>query len=180
LTQAPERKALTFEAVDEVFGELRRTGHRVTAAARLVVEALFRADGPISAEHIARGQGEHAVALEMTSVYRNLERLQQLGVVSHVHVGHGRGLYVLSRGRDCEYLVCDRCGRVTAVDPAALDPVRERVREAFGYDARFSHFPVHGYCQSCADDLEAPAQHSPDQAHRIEHDHGGVGHSRPH
>ena len=153
MTQAPDRKALTFEAIEDVFRELRRTGHRVTAPARLVIEALFRADGPISAERIARGHDEHAVRLEMASVYRNLERLQQLGVVSHVHIGHGPGLYVLSPGTDHEYLVCDRCGRVRTVDPAALDPVREQVREAFGHDARFSHFPVHGYCQSCTDDL---------------------------
>jgi Fur family transcriptional regulator, ferric uptake regulator len=155
VTEAPERNALSFEAVDEVFEELRRKGHRVTAPARLVIEALFRADGPISAEEIGRGQGEHGVQLEKTSVYRNLERLQQLGVVSHVHVGHGPGLYVLSPGTDREYLVCDRCGRVSTVDPAALDAVREQIRDAFGYHARFSHFPVHGYCQSCASDRGA-------------------------
>jgi Fur family transcriptional regulator, ferric uptake regulator len=155
VTEAPDREALSFEAVDEVFDELRRSGHRVTAPARVVIEALFRADGPISAEQIARGQGEHGVRLEKTSVYRNLERLQQLGVVSHVHIGHGPGLYVLSPGTDREYLVCDRCGRVTTVEPAALDAVREQVREAFGYHARFSHFPVHGLCGSCADDAPA-------------------------
>jgi Fur family ferric uptake transcriptional regulator len=160
VTQAPDRKALAFETIDEVFDELRRTGHRVTAPARLVVEALFRADGPISAEQIARGRGEPAVRLELPSVYRNLERLQQLGVVSHVHMGHGPGLYVLSPGTDREYLVCDRCGRVSTVDPAQLDPIREQVREAFGYHAHFSHFPVHGYCESCADGVESLAHHS--------------------
>jgi Fur family ferric uptake transcriptional regulator len=158
VTQAPDRKALSFETIDEVFDELRRTGHRVTTPSRLVIEALFRAGGPVSAEHIGRGQGEHAMQLEMPSVYRNLERLQQLGVISHVHLGHGPGLYVLSPGTDREYLVCDRCGRVSTVDPTALDPVRNQVREAFGYHARFSHFPIHGHCQSCAEELPTGRQ----------------------
>lgn len=161
MTQAPERQALAFETIDEVLSELRRAGHRVSTPARLVLEALFRADGPVSAEHIARAQGDGATPLEMTSVYRNLERLQQLGVVSHLHIGHGPGLYVLSPGTDREYLVCDRCGRVTAVDPAALDAVREQVREMFGYRARFSHFPVHGYCQSCAEQFDTSGHRAP-------------------
>jgi Fur family ferric uptake transcriptional regulator len=161
VTQAPERKALAFETIDEVVGELRRAGHRVSTPARLVIEALFRADGPVSAEHIAGAQGDGGTPLEMTSVYRNLERLQQLGVVSHVHMGHGPGLYALSPGTDREHLVCDRCGRVTTVDPAAFDAVREQIREAFGYRARFSHFPVHGYCQSCAEQLDASGHGAP-------------------
>ena len=155
MTESPERRAPSFDSIDEVLGELRRTGHRVTVPARRVVEALFRADGPISARHIARGQGGDAVRLEKTSVYRNLERLQELGVVSRVQIGDGPGLYVLSPATEREYLVCDRCGRVTTVDPAVLDAVRERVREKFGHHARFSHHPMHGHCQSCADDGQA-------------------------
>ena len=72
------------------------------------------------------------------------------GVVTHVHAGHGPGRYVLARGGEREYLVCERCGRLTAVYPAQLDAVRERVREAFGYEARFTHFPIHGLCADCA------------------------------
>jgi Fur family ferric uptake transcriptional regulator len=83
-------------------------------------------------------------------VYRNLERLEQLGVVSHVHLGHGPGLYALARDGDREYLVYEQCGRATAVDTAELDPVRETVRRTFGYDVRFSHFPLHGHCPDCA------------------------------
>ena len=67
-------------------------------------------------------------------------------MVSHVHVGHGPGLYALARGVDREYLSCDRCGLVTTVDPAALDGVRTALHADFGHHARFSHFPIHGLC----------------------------------
>ena len=111
-----------------------------------MLDALFAADGPMSADDIA---GAHP-NLERTSIYRNLERLEALGVVSHVHVGHGPGLYALARGADQEYLCCDRCDRVTTVDPAALDGVRAALEADFGHHARFSHFPIHGLCASCA------------------------------
>ena len=84
-------------------------------------------------------------------MYRNLERLQQVGVVGHVHAGHGPGLYALARGRDHEYLVCDRCHRLTMLDPHELDGIRERLREDFGHRAQFSHFPIHGHCADCAE-----------------------------
>ncbi len=143
MTLAPEREPLEFETMDDVLAALRRSGHRVTMPAKAVLEALFAASGPLAAEQLAP-------ELEPASVYRNLERLQQLGVVTHVHAGHGPGRYVLARGGAREYLVCERCGRLTAVDPPQLDTVRERVREAFGYEAHFTHFPIHGLCADCA------------------------------
>ncbi len=144
MTLAPEREPLEFQTLDDVLAALRGAGHRVTMPARAVLEALFAAPEPLAAEQLAPG-------LEPASVYRNLERLQQLGVVAHVHAGHGPGRYILApRGGAREYLVCERCGRLTAVDPAQLDEVRARVREAFGYEARFTHFPIHGLCASCS------------------------------
>jgi Fur family ferric uptake transcriptional regulator len=150
MTTAPERRPLVFEGLEQVIEALRRAGHRVTAPSRLVIEALFAADGPVTAEQIAGGLGGRRSALDLTSVYRNLERLEQIGAVSHVHAGHGPGLYALARSRDREYLVCDRCGRVTSVEPEALDALRESLRDAFGHHARFSHFPIHGLCARCA------------------------------
>ena len=143
MTLAPEREPLQFQTIEDVLAALRRAGHRVTTPARTVLEALFAAAEPLAAERIAP-------RLEPASVYRNLERLQQLGVVTHVHAGHGPGRYVLARGGPREYLVCERCGRVTSVEPAQLDEVRERVRAMSGYEARFTHFPIHGLCADCA------------------------------
>jgi Fur family ferric uptake transcriptional regulator len=146
VTRAPERPALEFRSAEDILATLRAAGHRVSAPAARLVDVLFSADGPISADDIAAADTN----LERTSVYRNLERLEALGVVSHVHAGHGPGLYALARGADQEYLTCDRCGRVTTVDPAALDGVRDALLADFGHHARFSHFPIHGLCASCA------------------------------
>jgi Fur family ferric uptake transcriptional regulator len=157
MTIAPRRQAKSFESVADVVDALRDAGHRVSTPARQVLEALFAAEEPCSAEQIAAGVTE-APALEITSVYRNLERLEQLGVVSHVHFGHGPGLYALARGGDREYLVCDRCGRVRSLSPDALDPVRGMVLDTFGHHARFSHFAIHGHCEPCMRALESEGE----------------------
>ena len=79
-----------------------------------------------------------------------LEALEEIGLVRHVHLGHGPGLYVRAAAGLSEYLLCDRCGAVRAVDPHALDGVREQIRRAFGHEARFTHFPIAGLCEECA------------------------------
>jgi Fur family ferric uptake transcriptional regulator len=144
MPHAPDRPPLDVDDIDDVVAALRAAGHRVSASARAVLDALFAAEGAVSAERIAGDE------LDLTSVYRNLERLQALGVVTHLHVGHGPGLYALARQGGRDYLVCERCHRVTSVDPADLQPVRDYVLERFGHQARFGHFPIHGFCDECA------------------------------
>lgn len=157
MTVAPLRQPKSFQSAEEVIGALRTAGHRVSAASRQVLDALFAADGPLSADQIAAGTEGSVTPLEITSVYRNLEKLEQLGVVSHVHFGHGPGLYALARDGDREYLICDRCGHVTSLEPKALDSVRSKLRKDFGHHARFSHFAIHGHCESCEREIAAEA-----------------------
>lgn len=133
VTQAPERQRRDFNAIEDVVAALRAAGHRVSAPMKIVLEVLFAAEAPLPATDIAAGLGGRTPALDVSSVYRNLERLQDLGVVTHTHVAHGAGVYALARGPDREYLVCERCGRVTALEPGALEDVRERVRELTGF-----------------------------------------------
>jgi Fur family ferric uptake transcriptional regulator len=120
-----------------------------------VLETLFAAEGPVPAEAIAAGLGGRLPASDLASVYRNLETLEAVGLVSHVHLGHGPGLYALNHDGESEWLTCERCGDFRAVDPAALDEVRAAIHAAFGYRACFAHFPVVGLCPGCQSALGA-------------------------
>ena len=150
MTHAPERPPLEFDDIGDVVAALRGAGHRVSAPTRAVLAALFESDGPVTAEQITERPGER---LELTSVYRNLDWLERLGVVSHVHAGHGAGLYSLTNRPEREYQVCEHCGKVEAVDPAVLDPLRGALAAGSGFRARFTHFPVHGHCAACVKEL---------------------------
>ncbi len=138
-----------YGGIEDVFDVLRAEGHRVTTPCRLVLEALFRADGPISAQRIV--EDTPVAGFEPSSAYRNLDRLEQLGVIRHVHLGHGPSLYMLVGSGEKEFLLCERCGRVKSVDPSALDPLREQIERDFGHRARFGHFPIVGLCATCAE-----------------------------
>jgi Fur family ferric uptake transcriptional regulator len=150
MTVAPETPRQRFDDIAGALAVLRGNGLRISAARRMVLQALFTADAPASAEEIAQSANLAGLALDLASVYRNLETLERAGIVRHVHLGHGPGLYALAGGREREYLVCDRCGRVEAVEPARLERTRQAIRADFGYEASFTHFPIVGICAACA------------------------------
>src|SRR5260221_5765205 len=94
---APEAAGRSFDDMEGALGILREQRLRVSSARRLVLQSLFAADGPASAEAIASRTG---LALDLASVYRNLETLERVGIVRHVHLGHGPGLYALAGARE--------------------------------------------------------------------------------
>jgi Fur family transcriptional regulator, ferric uptake regulator len=136
--------------VESAVEAVRARGMRISSARRLVLEALYAADAPISAEQIADGLAGRLPRSDLASVYRNLETLAQVGLVRHSHLGHGPGLYMPTGAREREYLVCDSCSAVKAVEPSEMDAVRTLIHERFGYEARFSHFPILGLCADCS------------------------------
>jgi Fur family ferric uptake transcriptional regulator len=161
---------LTASSSTAAVSALRALGMRISAARRLVIEALYSASGPVSAEAIAKGLDGVLPPSDLGSVYRNLETLEEVGLVQHVHLGHGPGLYAIA-GRHTGWAVCDACGRHVPLDADALRLVREAVRAATGFDANFSHFPIVGLCPECS---EQPAT-----ARACHSDPGGGQHAHP-
>jgi Fur family ferric uptake transcriptional regulator len=73
-----------------------------------------------------------------------------------MHLGHGPGRYALAGRDERDYVACERCGELLAADAGAIEPIRTLIREAFGYEARFGHFPIVGLCPACAAEPEHP------------------------
>jgi Fur family transcriptional regulator, ferric uptake regulator len=145
MTVAHRTEALRAPSLTAAVVALRSRGMRVSATRRALLEALFRAPQPLSAETLAGG-------LDLASVYRNLEALEAVGLVRHVHVGHGPGLYALAGRRSTGYAACERCGRHAMLAPGELAAVHEAVLRATGFTSDFSHFSIVGLCPDCAVD----------------------------
>ena len=160
MTLARTRRPAGVEPLDGAIAPLRARGLRVSAARRLVLEALFAAGRPVTVEELADGLGGRVPRSDAASTYRNLETLEDLGLVRHMPLGHGPGRYAVAGREDQAYLACERCGGVLAADADALDPLRALVRETFGYEARFGHFPIVGLCPACASDPAAETSSS--------------------
>ena len=100
---------------------VRAAGLRMGAARRQVISVLDGVDGPITAEEVASRLPE----VHVSSVYRSLNVLEDLGVVRHVHLAHGPARYELTDVADqVRHLACERCGRDVVVPAALFDDLR--------------------------------------------------------
>ncbi len=126
-------------------GALRGRGMRVSAARRQVLEALYATDAPLTAE----GLVANVPGSDLASTYRNLDVLEALGLVRHVHLGHGAGRYTLAGTETIEFTTCEQCGRFEAVPAHRLDAARAAIEREVGLIAHFTHFPIVGVCEAC-------------------------------
>jgi Fur family transcriptional regulator, ferric uptake regulator len=137
------------EEAEPILAMLRAQGGRVTACRRAILHAFLGAGGHVTAEALTtRVQGAQPDVHEST-VYRFLDELERLGVVDHVHLGHGPAVYHLASDAH-HHLVCDRCGAVVEVPEEVFAGLRSRLSEEFGFSLQPRHFAVTGRCESCS------------------------------
>lgn len=135
--------------VADAVAVMRERGLRVSSVRRLMLEALYASREPMTAERLADVVGGRT-GTDVASIYRNLETLEEVGLVRHFHLGHSPGLYVRAGGGEREYLVCASCRRILAVEPQELDSVRGVLEARFGWHAHFTHDPIVGLCPACS------------------------------
>ena len=104
---------------------MRRHGGRVTSSRRLLLDVLFTDPEHRSAEELAARVQAQAPDVHLSTVYRNLEELERLGVVVHTHVGHGPATYHLASSIHGHF-VCERCGTMTEVPENLFAELGER------------------------------------------------------
>jgi hypothetical protein len=97
MTRAPHAPRSSFSDLAEAVAVMRERGLRLSTPRRLILERLFAAAAPLSAEDLSG-----SLALDLAVTYRNLETLEANGLVHHVHLGHGPGLYALVGAGDHE------------------------------------------------------------------------------
>jgi len=120
------------------------------------VRALGHATPDGLATALARDGGP---ALSLSTIYRNLEALEEVGVVSHTHLGHRSPTYHLSDHADHIHLVCLSCGTVIESAVATADPFVGNLLTIHGFVADVKHIAIHGWCAACsarADQLRVP------------------------
>lgn len=146
---APPRGAGAL--VEAAIASLRARGQRVTPARRAVLQALATTDAHLRAEDVCALVEPVLPGLHRATVYRTLESLAELGVVAHVHTGHGATVHHLAADPAGDHLhtSCRRCGRVDDVPADLLDDVRRRLGRETGFDLAPQHVALSGVCRDC-------------------------------
>jgi Fur family ferric uptake transcriptional regulator len=132
--------------------DLRVHGYRLTPQREMIVEAIAHAGRHVTAEEVHAQTQARTTALNIATVYRTLDLLSELGLVSRGDLGDGKVSYAaLNHGPHC-HLVCRSCGQVIEADAALVADLDQRFRDACGFVPDLGHFVAHGVCSDCQTD----------------------------
>jgi Fur family transcriptional regulator, ferric uptake regulator len=134
--------------VEDILARFTAAGGRRTASRQAIVEAVVGARSHLTADEIAASVQARFPSVNLSTVYRTLEALEDLRVVDHVHLGHGRAVYHLT-DESHQHLFCERCERVQEVPIAKLRPLFAMLEEEHGFELDRRHFAIVGRCRQC-------------------------------
>ena len=131
-------------AFDDALDRVRGGGARLTRARRTLLEDLFTTSGRVTAEELAERHDD----IDLATVYRSLSHFEEVGVIEHVHLGHGPAAYRWAGGRTVA-AVCDGCGVVTDIPTDELAALAERLELRYGLHLELGHFALSVRCPAC-------------------------------
>ena len=137
------------EAAGDLDAVLRSRGLRATPQRPFVLDALERL-GHGTPDQVWEQVQAIAPSLSASTVYRTLELLEELGLVTHTHLGHGAPSYHLATHADHIHLVCRRCGAVQDADVSRAHQLADEVLGRYGFVTDVGHLSLDGLCADCA------------------------------
>jgi len=129
---------------------LKERGHRLTPQRQLILDAIEDAESHVSAEAVHSKVAARFPQVNISTVYRTLELLQEIGLVTHTHFDDGIAQYHLASRAPHQHMVCRRCGDEREIDVSVLDPIDTHLRAEYGFQADLAHFAIVGLCATCA------------------------------
>jgi Fur family ferric uptake transcriptional regulator len=129
--------------------ELSHQGYRMTPQRLMIVAAIENSDNHISAEDIYSQVVAKYPNVNVSTVYRTLELLEQLGLVTKTELGIGRVMYHPIEKGHHHHLVCRECGNIIDLDESALSPLKENLLRDYQFIADLRHLGILGLCINC-------------------------------
>jgi Fur family transcriptional regulator, ferric uptake regulator len=136
--------------MDGLTHELRERGYRLTPQRQLVLQAVTKLRHGTPDEICAEVR-RTASGINISTVYRTLELLEELSLVTHTHLGHGAPTYHTATDDDHLHLVCRDCGQVIEADVAVAASLTSQLKAEHGFETDVQHFAIFGRCAACSD-----------------------------
>jgi Fur family ferric uptake transcriptional regulator len=130
----------------------------MTRQRALILKALCDLSGHASAEAVHKHVARHQEDVDLSTVYRTLELLRDLRILSQTDLGRGCAEYEIVADRPHHHLVCLRCETVIDLDHAYLAPVADAIRENLEFEPVFDHMAIFGLCPECRDEPDMESE----------------------
>ena len=128
---------------------LRERGHRLTVQRQVILDALESITGHISVDDVHERVQTQFPQVNVSTIYRTLELLEQEGLVSHAHFHDGVSKWHRAEDAGHQHLVCERCGAEQTLRLDVVEPLASVLRTDYGFRPNLMHFAIVGVCREC-------------------------------
>jgi Fur family transcriptional regulator, ferric uptake regulator len=135
--------------VDAIRARLRARGLRWTPQRRSLIEVLGTADGHVTGAELVDRLRDLDPETTPSTVYRTLDVLEELGLVSHSHAADGREEFHVMPNDEHGHLHCVGCGETWEIDAGEAASLVAAVAEARRFRVELSHLSIAGRCARC-------------------------------
>lgn len=131
--------------------EMRQLGLRLTPQRSVILESVAHASGHPTALEVYQQAHERLPGLNLATVYRALEALQDAGLVESMASGGQMGFALRDRSHPHHHLVCSSCGAESEVGGEVVAALAATLRRRTGFRLRTDHLTLTGRCRACAE-----------------------------
>ena len=134
----------------ETISKLREQGYRLTPRRMVILSAIENSSNHISAEDIYTQVIAKYPRVNISTVYRTLELLKRLGLVTETDLGEGRVRYHPADKGHHHHLVCQECGTIIDLDESLLASLKSALLREYKFSADLRHLAIFGRCANCS------------------------------
>jgi Fur family ferric uptake transcriptional regulator len=128
---------------------LRQQGHRLTPQRLVVLDVIKQSRRHLTADEIRAAVLPHYPYINIATIYRTLQWLQEVGLVAPIAIGNGPLRYEYIWGTTHHHLICQECGHEDEIGDDILDALKAKLLERYGFAAHLHHLALPGRCAAC-------------------------------
>ena len=130
---------------------LRKRGMRMTPQREMVLSVMHDMSDHATAEEIYRRVQTRSAAVDVSTVYRTLDLLQAMNMLTSLETRDGQRSYVLANAHGNHiHLVCQRCGCQLHADLGSVEALAAHIAATYGFTLDTTHLSLPGLCAECA------------------------------
>jgi Fur family ferric uptake transcriptional regulator len=138
-----------MKQIGHIANKLSELGYRLTLQRMMVLSAIENSDNHISAEEIYAQIVVKYPNVNISTVYRTLELLKRLNLVTETYLGDGYIRYHPVEKGHHHHLVCEKCESIIDIDESTLARLQDVLLHRYNFNARLSHLAIFGRCANC-------------------------------
>ena len=140
---------------DQTSKIIKERGYRLTPQRQIILDVLQEAGAHCTPEEVYQLVQTRSSAINRTTVYRTLEFLVRLGLVTTAHLQGNQVIYELASENPHHHLVCQQCDKVDMIDHTLVEAMIMDVETHTGYKVNTDHLVLFGVCPHCQAESEA-------------------------